>query len=77
VGDKDLEAIDNLSEGHRFILPPVSNCLGAFDQDDEVVVLAFEVDSCLVAVAVALALDHVYGCFWVWLLFYLFVESGY
>lgn len=50
--DENFEAVDDLSEGYRFILLPISDGLGTFDEDNEVVVLAFEMDACLVAVAV-------------------------
>jgi len=36
VGDKDLEAVDDLSERHALVLLPVLNGLDALDEDNEV-----------------------------------------
>ena len=36
VGDKDLEAVDDLSERHALVLLPVLNGLDALNEDNEV-----------------------------------------
>jgi len=44
MGNKDLEAADNLSERNRLVGLPVTNGLGRVDKDDVVVVGSLEVD---------------------------------
>jgi hypothetical protein len=43
VGDKDLEAVDNLSERHALVLLPLLNGLDALDEDNEVLAVALVV----------------------------------
>ena len=43
MGDEDLEAVDDLGEGHALVLLPLLNGLGALDEDDEVLALALVV----------------------------------
>jgi len=49
VGDEDLEGIDNVCHWYALVLLPIRNDLAALDVDDEVVLLALEVDFGLVA----------------------------
>ena len=51
MGDEDLEAVDDLGEGNAPVLLPVLNGLAALSEDNEVVVVALEVDSDLGSVS--------------------------
>ena len=51
VGDEDLEAVDDLSEGDAPVLLPVLNSLSALSEDNEVVAVALVVDSDLGSVS--------------------------
>ena len=51
MGDEDLEAVDDLSEGDALVLLPVLNSLSALSEDNEVVTVALEVDSDLGSVS--------------------------
>lgn len=57
VGDEDLEAADDLSEGHALVLLPVLDSLLAVGEDHEVVLSALEVDLDLGSVSA-----HIGGC---------------
>ena len=51
MGDKDLEAVDDLSERHALVLLPVLNSLCVLSEDNEVVAVALVVDSDLGSVS--------------------------
>ena len=51
MGNEDLEAVDDLSEGNAPVLLPVLNGLSALSEDNEVVTVALEVDSDLGSVS--------------------------
>jgi hypothetical protein len=61
VGDEDLEAVDDLGEGHALVLLPLLNGLGALDEDNEVLALAL-----VVALGLGGVSAHV-GCCGGWL----------
>jgi hypothetical protein len=61
VGDEDLEAVDDLGEGHALVLLPLLHGLGALDEDDEVLALAL-----VVALGLGGVSAHV-GCCGGWL----------
>lgn len=44
MSDEDLEAADDLGEGHALVLLPVVDSLDAVGEDDEVVLVALVVD---------------------------------
>lgn len=48
---EDLEAVDNLSQRDRLVVPPLLDSCGTLDEDDEVVVCAFVMDLGQVVVA--------------------------
>lgn len=51
MGDEDLPAVDDLSEGDRLVGPPFLDGLGRLGDDDVVVVGALEVDLSLLALS--------------------------
>lgn len=51
MGDKDLEAVDDLGKRNAPVLLPVLDGLTALSEDNEVVVVALEVDSDLGSVS--------------------------
>jgi hypothetical protein len=51
VSDKDLEAVNDLSERDALVLLPVLNGLSALSEDDEVIAVALVVDSDLGSVS--------------------------
>lgn len=51
MGDEDLEAVDDLGKGNAPVLLPVLDGLTALSEDNEVVVVALEVDSDLGSVS--------------------------
>ena len=51
MGDEDLEAVDDLGEGNAPVLLPVLDGLTALSEDNEVVIVALEVDSDLGSVS--------------------------
>jgi hypothetical protein len=66
VGDKDLEAVNDLGERDSLVLLPVLNGLSTLGEDNEVVVVALVVDSDLGSVSAHLGMC--WGVVWVWVL---------
>lgn len=64
MGDEDLEAVDDLGEGHALVLLPLLHGLGALDEDDEVLALAL-----VVALGLGGVSAHV-GCCGGWLVWF-------
>jgi hypothetical protein len=56
VGDKDLEAVNDLGERDSLVLLPVLNGLSTLGEDNEVVVVALVVDSDLGSVSAHLGM---------------------
>ena len=51
MGDKDLEAVNDLGKGNAPVLLPVLNSLATLSEDNEVVAVALVVDSNLGSVS--------------------------
>lgn len=66
VGDKDLERAHNLCERDRLIRLPVLGRLDIVNEDDEVLVLALEVDLNLLCLSASHDCDVIEGLIWVW-----------
>lgn len=64
VGNKDLERADNLRKRDRLIGLPVLGRLDIVNEDDEVLVLALEVDLNLLDVSASHDCDVVEGLVW-------------
>jgi hypothetical protein len=66
VRNKDLEGADNLCKWDRLISLPVLGRLDIVDEDDEVLVLALEVDLDLLYVSASHGCDVIEGLVWGW-----------